>query len=158
MQNTAQLFSVILHCLKFRKGDTINFRFGGRSTTFCNSEYKIQWIIDTYQGAQSIENAYLLQYVAKTTGRTCTSRHCSCIARLWTFLNSSNWMNHTGRSLTNPAHVHQSTSVLRNGLRTRTISTSLGCRWTQARARLFGFLNVEYVQQLVSLVSPSLRG
>ena len=30
-------FSLILHCVKMRKGDTINFRFGGKSTTFCNS-------------------------------------------------------------------------------------------------------------------------
>ena len=34
MQNTAQLFSVILHCVKMRKGDTINFRLGGRLTTY----------------------------------------------------------------------------------------------------------------------------
>ena len=31
-------FSIILHGVKMRKGDTIDFRFGGRSTTFCNSD------------------------------------------------------------------------------------------------------------------------
>ena len=34
MQNIARLFfSVILHCYRTRKGDTINFKFGGRLTT-----------------------------------------------------------------------------------------------------------------------------
>ena len=28
----------VLHCVKMRKVGTINFRFGGSSTTFCNSE------------------------------------------------------------------------------------------------------------------------
>ena len=36
-QQGPAVFSVILHCVKMRKGDTINFRFGGRSRTFCNS-------------------------------------------------------------------------------------------------------------------------
>ena len=28
---------MIIHCVKMRKVESINFRFGGRSTTFCSS-------------------------------------------------------------------------------------------------------------------------
>ena len=31
-------FPVILYCAKMRKVESINFRFGGRSTSFCSSE------------------------------------------------------------------------------------------------------------------------
>ena len=33
-------FSVILYCVKMRKVESINFRFGGRSTSFCSSDWK----------------------------------------------------------------------------------------------------------------------
>ena len=41
-QHCPTLFSVILHCIKMRKGDTINFRLGGRTTTFCNSAFDMR--------------------------------------------------------------------------------------------------------------------
>ena len=36
-QHCPAAFSVILHCVKMRKVETINLRFGESSTTFCNS-------------------------------------------------------------------------------------------------------------------------
>ena len=33
-------FPVIIYCVKMRKVESINFRFGGRSTTFCSSVAK----------------------------------------------------------------------------------------------------------------------
>ena len=36
-QHCPAVFSVILHCVKMRKVETINFRFGGSSKTCCNS-------------------------------------------------------------------------------------------------------------------------
>ena len=38
-ENTVQLFFSNLYCVKMRKVENINFRFGGSSTTFCNSGY-----------------------------------------------------------------------------------------------------------------------
>ena len=40
-QHCPAVFLVILHCVKMRKVETINFRFGGSSTTFCNSGCEI---------------------------------------------------------------------------------------------------------------------
>ena len=33
----ASCFPVIIYCVKMRKVESINFRFGGRSTSFCSS-------------------------------------------------------------------------------------------------------------------------
>ena len=37
-------FPSILYCVKMRKVESINFRFGGRSTTFCSSVYRMESI------------------------------------------------------------------------------------------------------------------
>ena len=34
-------FPVISYCVKMRKVESINFRFGGRSTSFCSSEHNM---------------------------------------------------------------------------------------------------------------------
>ena len=45
----ASCFPVITYCVKMRKVESINFRFGGRSTTFCSSANEISMFqfIDT---------------------------------------------------------------------------------------------------------------
>ena len=38
-----------LHCVKTRKGETINLRFGGKLTTFCNSAFTLSLRIFCYR-------------------------------------------------------------------------------------------------------------
>ena len=43
-QHYLAVFSVILYCVKTGKVETINIRFGGSSTTFCNSPLSIRYL------------------------------------------------------------------------------------------------------------------
>ena len=60
-------FSVILYCVKMRKVESINFRFGGRSTSFCSSVGRIGIRVSNRIDVENLKNGKFGRYVWKVS-------------------------------------------------------------------------------------------